>query len=1559
MNKTSILIRPLEILEDRSVPAVFSFAGFDFEQDSTPDVQTLLAAGTYSGAIVTNVPTSATGSISNFPDSTTGFTNSLSFGNLVNNTGTVRALNLPNGNNGTANRSGLELSWSGNRGLTNATGDDFVVYESGSNSTTPEGFMVQVRNFSTGTWSSWYHQPADSFAVTNGAEGGFAHAFDLSDMGLGATDIIDRIRIVNLTDEDRMVDSSGAGEVIPEDNDATSTFLPDPGSLAGFTNFGASTLDPDPIYLGVFNALTDLPSPFTFAGFEFYQENTPDISNPLQPGTFNGVTVTNIPSSATGSVGFPDLPATGFTTSLTLGTYLNNTGTSRALNLPAGNNGSTTRSGLELSWSANRGFANNAGDDLVFYESGSLNTPEGFIIQAFNSSTQSWSPWYYEPADAFSNYTTGSDGAFATAIDLSDLGIADGEIISRIRIVNLILSDRTVNSSGIGEILPEDNGATSSNFPDAGPLASFSNYGSSTLDPDPLYVAVLQPLSETLVDVSVTNTNNQVAVAVGQEITYTIVVSNAGPAAANNVTLTDTFPTNLTGVSYTSVASGGASGNTAAGSGNLNETLNLPLGASVTYTVTGTATTNTPNPLVNTATVTVDPGNTDSNLTNNTATDSDPFVVAPVINNQSFFLENNPENGRIIGTVVATDADVGDTLTYAITAGNGDNIFAINANTGELSISDNTLFELTPAGYQLTVQVTDSFNLTDDAVISVLPPALQHGITELEIDLSSISPSGGTYTVEIVDPVFTLQQELGLTNPVVQGAFNFRGYQEQYFISTNGSNAAGQGYYVLMPDNKLYAYADPFVGPLTLANTLASTPVADFSAAPYSTGNTLDVYQTPTLLSDNDGTPKVVQETALNRISKQYGLTNPPHSFNFAGAKEYYFTSSNDSNPNHFNYFVLLPNNTLVRFNGVSATTSDLVVDFTAEGLGNVYDNPAILHNPPALVDAVTASITGDLLTIDAVPEFDRTVQVKVTKTDGNTTTESTFDFSVINTVPMIGTLNDIVIDHDDDTVDFNLNLTDPDPDGSFRRIFVQSEGYNPLFDLKNEIGITEPPYATNFSGQGERWFESTNNSNSANDSLYVLTSDNKLFAWDGNTFATTIGGSAIADFNTALYDNTAVYNNPALLFAAEPPAKPAVFLNRGPLYDVKIDLGFTNPPYTFNFAGMQEFWFESTNGSNHLGNHLFALLPDGKLYAFDGFSLATSMNRTPVYDLADTGAYQNPASIANSRPSFINDPVFEIKDKYGITKADFAFDFRGEGEKYFISTNGSNAANGGFYVLMPNGDFKAWNGVDLPTSPVVATVPVDVYNDPALLYAATGQKAVLSVDSNTNTGDVELDPTVEFAGTIRVTTTLTDRAGSDTESFLLTVNNQLPVLSAISTFIGTSAAGSGNVNLVASDADVGDVVGFAAMISPYSPLYEIKRTYGLTNPAYAFNFFGFGSFYFQSTNGSNPSGNGIYLLTSDNKLFAWDGVGHATTIAQQPVADFADPEYLGTNVYANPNLINNATKPTVTPEIGTTIVGNTLTLDWDTSFVGTFLTTVYASDGSSTVLQRFVGVVS
>jgi uncharacterized repeat protein (TIGR01451 family) len=130
-------------------------------------------------------------------------------------------------------------------------------------------------------------------------------------------------------------------------------------------------------------------------------------------------------------------------------------------------------------------------------------------------------------------------------------------------------------------------------------------------------------------DLAITKTDGVTTATPGGSVTYTITASNAGPSNASSATVSDTFPASLT-CTWTCVGAGGGTC-TAAGSGNINDTVNLPSGGSSTYTASCAISTAATGTLSNTATVTAPGGVTDPTPGNNSATDTDT-LAAPEIN---------------------------------------------------------------------------------------------------------------------------------------------------------------------------------------------------------------------------------------------------------------------------------------------------------------------------------------------------------------------------------------------------------------------------------------------------------------------------------------------------------------------------------------------------------------------------------------------------------------------------------------------------------------------------------------------------------------------------------------------------------------------------------------------------------------------------------------------------------------------------------------------------------------------------------------------------------------
>jgi hypothetical protein len=249
--------------------ATFTFAGQTYDQDKTPDTLSLLGnSATINGAVFSSgtattitrsVGFQATGGTAN-----TGFTGQPGFdpslslgrqgfaqqglnqGSSGDNCLYACAVNLPATNNGATARHGLEVSWSGNRYLTNGVGNDFVIYESASTPTGDEAFMVALE-LSDGSITGWRYEVADSFEAytetpAQSTEGATATAFNIDDFGLDSTALIAEILIANMRTADRVdaqgnVNFAGVGSA--------------PVSRSGA--YGSGSFDPDPLYVGILN----------------------------------------------------------------------------------------------------------------------------------------------------------------------------------------------------------------------------------------------------------------------------------------------------------------------------------------------------------------------------------------------------------------------------------------------------------------------------------------------------------------------------------------------------------------------------------------------------------------------------------------------------------------------------------------------------------------------------------------------------------------------------------------------------------------------------------------------------------------------------------------------------------------------------------------------------------------------------------------------------------------------------------------------------------------------------------------------------------------------------------------------------------------------------------------------------------------------------------------------------------------------------------------------------------------------------------------------------------
>ena len=209
-------------------------------------------------------------------------------------------------------------------------------------------------------------------------------------------------------------------------------------------------------------------------------------------------------------------------------------------------------------------------------------------------------------------------------------------------------------------------------------------------------------------------------------------VGNNGPSAVTGATVTDNFPSSITSDTWTTVVSAGASVSTSSGTGNINTTVNLVPGATVTFTVVAQISSCATGNLVNTATVTAPSGVTDTNLNNNSATDTDSAASKPgsiaghkykdltgnglTCDDQTSPLSNvEIDLYRDVNGNGLLDSADGNYIATAVTNGAGAYSFA-NVQPGAYLVK-----EVVPSGYVRTAPLTSDYyavNVTAGAAIT-------------------------------------------------------------------------------------------------------------------------------------------------------------------------------------------------------------------------------------------------------------------------------------------------------------------------------------------------------------------------------------------------------------------------------------------------------------------------------------------------------------------------------------------------------------------------------------------------------------------------------------------------------------------------------------------------------------------------------------------------------------------------------------------------------------------------------------------------------------------------
>jgi uncharacterized repeat protein (TIGR01451 family) len=275
-------------------------------------------------------------------------------------------------------------------------------------------------------------------------------------------------------------------------------------------------------------------------------------------------------------------------------------------------------------------------------------------------------------------------------------------------------------------------------------------------------------------DVQVTKSDTPDPVTPGGTVTYTIVVTNAGPASAANVNVTDTLPSGVTFITATMPFSSTTPPAWFLGT--------LTVNATRTLTVVVTAPNSSPTGTL-TNTVTVTTTSTDITPGNNTFTATTTITSTPGLQ----FTPNNSGSGT-----------PGQTLTY---------IHQIT-NTGNFTDT-----------FTLTQTVTNGFTTTVSTTTVTLPPNTSTPITvNVTIPGSAIS---GTVSTAVFTATSTLSPTLTATVTDTTTATNTPGLQ--FTPNNSGSGTPGQTLTYTHQITNTGNFTDTFTLTQTVTNGFTTT----------------------------------------------------------------------------------------------------------------------------------------------------------------------------------------------------------------------------------------------------------------------------------------------------------------------------------------------------------------------------------------------------------------------------------------------------------------------------------------------------------------------------------------------------------------------------------------------------------------------------------------------------------------------------------------------------------------------------------------------------------------
>jgi hypothetical protein len=273
----------------------------------------------------------------------------------------------------------------------------------------------------------------------------------------------------------------------------------------------------------------------------------------------------------------------------------------------------------------------------------------------------------------------------------------------------------------------------------------------------------------TEVDGVVTIAATAASASPGSPFSYTLTIASNGPNAIATSVISDTFPSALTGITWTCAATAGSTCAVPSGNGNLQQPVAIAVGGSLVYTIQGTLAANASGTLSNSATLTLPAGAPDANPANLTATVDVPVLLATAT-----------------PTATATDTS---TPTSTATATPTATSTATTTSTSTPTSTDTATSTATSTG---TATATASATPTNSATVlpsSTSTPSTTPTATGTFTTTSTSSPTASATNTATLSPTPavtpTAACAMCVLNPTASGALSLSG---NVVVAVSGPN---------------------------------------------------------------------------------------------------------------------------------------------------------------------------------------------------------------------------------------------------------------------------------------------------------------------------------------------------------------------------------------------------------------------------------------------------------------------------------------------------------------------------------------------------------------------------------------------------------------------------------------------------------------------------------------------------------------------------------------------------------------------------------------------------